>query len=58
MAFNAQQVCGVQADLGQPMVWAMARRSALSKAAPVPAGLGLRSGARRLWPGRSGRLAH
>jgi hypothetical protein len=40
LALNAQQVAGVRADRELPVVWAVARGSALNKAILVPYGAG------------------
>lgn len=39
LAVNAEQVSGVQADRELPVVWAVARGSAINRAILVPAGL-------------------
>jgi len=41
LALNAQQVAGVSADRELPVVWAVAKGSALNKAILVPAALGI-----------------
>ena len=41
LALNAQQVAGVKADRELPVVWAVAKGSALNKAILVPAALGI-----------------
>ena len=41
LALNAQQVAGVAADRELPVVWAVAKGSALNKAILVPAALGV-----------------
>src|SRR5215207_106659 len=41
LALNAQQVNGVNADRELPVVWAVAKGSALNKAILVPAALGI-----------------
>ena len=41
LALNAQQVSGVRADRELPVVWAVARGSAINKAILVPAALAI-----------------
>lgn len=48
LALNAQQVSGVDADRELPVVWAVAKGSALNKAILVPVALGLSAFAPRL----------
>lgn len=48
LALNAQQVSGVDADRELPVVWAVAKGSALNKAVLVPVALGLSAFAPRL----------
>src|SRR6187200_545624 len=43
LALNAQQVAGVKADRELPVVWAVARGSAVNKAILVPLALGIGS---------------
>ncbi|MBP6565297.1 MAG: DUF808 family protein, partial [Burkholderiales bacterium] len=41
LALNAQQVAGVRADRELPVVWAVAKGSAVNKAILVPSALGI-----------------